>query len=568
MRDQGKVYYKVNLTLRLKQKLSLVTHQLLLSLSLIVLITLLVYRQMHPLKLLNPNYVNWIYREESSLLDIGQQVAAQNSFLSQEWRFPPGTLSNLGVWGNNSLLFSDAFPLTAYPLKILNSIFDFHSATMQFYGINVFIAILVTVSSAFGFVYWESKSILLATFTSFTIATLPQIFWVWSWPSLQIQGFLIIAFWLCRIENSKVKQFGWPTLFFAASMTHTYFIPMVGLFFLADLTIARRVIDKSTNLLRFVVATTFVILGTFLGGGFNAGLRGSSTGLDSIGLYASDWLIYFNSAGISSMVLPVTSIKNLTGFSYPGVGVFILVLIAVVVKFQQKATVIKSKNATAESQFNFEYLFLAGVILFIISIGPSFQFFGKEHLITENEFLLTPFSIFRVHSRFSWVLPLLAIIWAVLILGRNLPRKVMISIFALLLGVQQLELGNYYQNQKQVLSSFFSVADVSPGSLSSKLNPSIPMYFLPGFPSVAEIPWRSSFIDFISEGGQMVNFAYINRYSTSRIQQANERIADMGLLSTFRPNSYLMVQKNSVLEISQRHKLVEQIEDWQLFYIY
>ncbi len=554
--------------MQLKQKLSLVNFQLPSCLSLILLITLVVFHKMHPFNLLNPNYVNWIYREDNSLLDIGQQVAAQNSFLSQDWRFPPGTLSNLGVWGNNSLLFSDAFPLTAYPIKILNSIFDFHNSTMQFYGINVFFGVLVTVSSAFGFVYWECKSILVASFTSFTIATLPQIFWVWSWPSLQIQGFLILAFWLCRLKDLKIKKFGWPALLFAVSMTHTYFVPMIGLFFLADLIISKKIIGKSTIFFKLIVGTNFVFLGTFLGGGFNAGLRGSSTGLDSIGLYASDWLIYFNSAGISAMVLPVTSIKNLTGFSYPGVGVFLLLLIAIMIKVQRKVIFTKSKNETVSSLFDVKYLFIAGFILFVVSIGPSFQFFGQEHLITENEFFLTPFSIFRVHSRFSWALPLFAIIWAVLILSRSFSHKVVVVIFALLLGVQQLELGNYYQNQKQVLSRLFASSDVSPGVLSSKLNPSIPMYFLPGFPSPLEISWRSSFMDFISEGGQLVNFAYINRFSTKRIQEANERIAEMSQLSTFESNSYLMVQNKSFVGITQRHKLIEQVEGWQLFYIY
>lgn len=526
---------------------------------------------MLPWSLLNPKFISWMYRSENALLDIAQSVTAQNAFLSSPWTFPPGTLRNLGQWGNNSLLFSDALPLTLYPIKIFDTLFDVVNEPVQLYGLNALLALLFLAGATVFFVYWETRSHVISFFSSIIICSMPQLFNSWGWPSLMFQGFIILSIWQYRLdsisETKNLRPINWFLLVFLTSLTHSYFVPFVLVLFLASLHWNFKGTFRSKLWAVFCFLFT-ITLGTFFGGGFNAGIKGSGAGVESVGPFAADLFVYFNAGGISALVRGINSITKVTAFSYVGVSVMALFLAALIILLNDSggSTIYKKfwrRNSRVLAQTDYLRISMVGFLFFIFSVGPSLTILGNENFITKNPIILSPFAIFRVHARFAWFLPLVLIVACLIVLTRKLGKRKTSFFLLFLLGIHQLEFDNYFTQQRSAITQFFQEGK----EVENQLNPSSPLYFVPGFPDVLTTPWRDYLIPFLSEGGVVKNFAYMNRYSSKRVGDANALILEMFSNGALPTSSYVMVSQELLAGVKQEYKIHKEYENWVLIYI-
>jgi hypothetical protein len=526
-----------------------------------------------PLSVLDPRKIAWLYTNEPSKLDIAQTVTAQNAYLASPWTFPPGSLRALGGWGNNSLIFSDALPLTLIPIKMMNEIFSFHSVPLQFFGINAFLAIVVFMIVTTKYIFWETKSLYIAIIGSVLIATLPQMFMNWGWPSLLFQCYIVASIYLFRKSSGirKLERKKWLLLVFVASMTHSYFVPFVSAFFLADLFFNNTLRLKG-RVVEFMYFLLPILTGTFLAGGFNAGLRGSATGADSVGLFSSDAFTYFNAGDISFFVKGIPTVTKLTGFSYIGMAIFVIAFLSLSLPMILKDSFVQSrlqfkKNIESSDFLSYKRLFFIGILFFLISIGPAVTILGEDHFFTKNRVLLAPFSIFRVHARFAWALPIIVILFAVFVFSKNFGNRVTAIILSLALFVQFSEFHVYYTNQRNAITTFVETKPESPTFSDLNLVPNVSMYFVPGFPAPDKLPWRTFLIEFISKGGISENFAYMNRYSTDRVGKANQRIMELLQSGRIPSNSYVMIREDFLPELRQPFTKIARIQDWELIFL-
>jgi hypothetical protein len=126
-----------------------------------------------------------------------------------------------------------------------------------------------------------------------------------------------------------------------------------------------------------------------------------------------------------------------------------------------------------------------------------------------------------------------------------------------------LEFGNYFTQQRSAITQFFQEGK----EVENQLNPSSPLYFVPGFPDVLTTPWRDYLIPFLSEGGVVKNFAYMNRYSSKRVGDANALILEMFSNGALPTSSYVMVSKELLAGVKQEYKIHKEYENWVLIYI-
>ena len=545
-----------------------------------LVIPLAVFMYKIPADLLNVKNVAFITNGNQSTLDAAQSVTGLNSFLAQSWSFQPGTLNNLGSEANNSILFSNSTPWFSFLLKGANSAYPFHNEIMQFIGIELLIGSILLYILTYKYFRWESVSTIGSSLSAILIMLLPSHQILWIWPSLSYKFILIIAIWTARATNvlnlrkANLVYFG---LGFLSAATHSYFFPMVFLIlFFSLLHEFKSHIKRNTS---FTVLNIFgFVLGNYVSGGFNAGLKGASAGTQDVGPYAADLLTYFNSYGTSSILKRLPAQASMEGFSYPGIAFYLIFAIALVFlaknrkpinKFvgSKKNELVKSTDTRNLVNLNtktpFKYVNFGGFFLFALSVGPAVPILGQYHWITQNTYALSAFSVFRASGRFSWAFVFTLTCSAIILLSKNVQRNLFSILLITCLFFHFYEFDSFSQSYKKTILTAIE-SKLPSKSNEIDLNTNKPIVFVPAFPAPDTTPWRTYLIDFAAAGGEVKNFAYMSRiptrYVVSSVVETEERFTS----NSFEPQTYLMIRNDYYSKFKMQRHVIFEFDNWTL----
>ena len=533
-----------------------------------------------PAELLNVKNTSFITNGNESTLDAAQSVTGLNSFLVQSWTFQPGTLNNLGSEANNSILFSNSTPWFSFLLKGVNSGYTFHNELLQFIGIELLLGSVLLYIITYKYFRWEGVSAIVSSFGAMLIMLLPSLQIHWIWPSLSYKFILIAAIWTARATNILTFRKA-NVIFFSlgilSAATHSYFFPMV--FFILFFSLLYKVKSQpKRNAYLLVSNVVGFVLGNYVSGGFNAGLKGASAGTQDVGPYASDLLTYFNSYGTSSILKRLPAQASMEGFSYPGIAFYFIFATAFVLMIKNREIINKFLGSKKLKKFErvnnkgivifetktpFKYVNSGGLFLFILSVGPAVPILGQYHWVTQNSYILSAFSIFRASGRFSWALVFTLMCSALVILSKNMQRNLLSTFLIACLMLHFYEFSSFSQSYKKNILT--SIDKKTPSKINQIiLETNKPIFFVPAFPAPDTTPWRSYLIDFIATGGEVKNFAYMSRIPTPYVISSVEQTEKKFTNNSFESQSYLMIRNDYYSKFKQRSIVIFEFENWTL----
>jgi len=535
-----------------------------------------------PTKVLDIKNSNWVLGNSPATLDLAQSTAGQNAFIGSGWSFPPGNLQNLGSSIHNSLLFSDTTPWFAYLVKIWSSFFGLPTGPLQFVGLQVLLAIVLLWVSVGLYIFWETKSLILGILCAFLVGTLPHFIIHWWAPSVMFQFLIVVALWLYRAfptQSQKRKMSYWSGLFFISSMTHTYFVPMVGLIFLATIYDSLKKKEKLFEIFILSLSIgTSLVFGQFLSGGFSVGIAGSATGTQDYGSWSADLFTFFNSRGLSDFIPGFASLPSMEGFGYAGFGVLIMVICAGLFNFldfyKKKKAPINKKNRkkkipTSSLQIKrqtWKNVLFSCLILFCFAVGPSLTIFGKHFWLTQNHGVLQVASIFRSSGRFIWPTLIILPLWALIYIHKTW-RNWSFAFLVVVILLQIFEFTPSIKGQKSAITQTLQDEPQLNPKITNAFHKAREVIYVPGYPSPATAPWRNYLIDFVRRGGNVVNFAYANRFNGKDMAASNRSVNSIISEGRIRSGTILILQKNSGIMIEQESEFIGTINDWDYYFI-
>lgn len=233
-------------------------------------------------------------------------------FRLSPWTAPPGLNPMFGMEISSSIFYADAIPLLAFVFKALRGVIEVD----QYWGLW-----LVACGALQGIFAW----LLIGRITQAPLARIAGAMIFVLQPmllnrmgghfALSAQWLILCALWLALSPAGRLRWLGWATLVLAASLIHSYILPMVVALWAADWW-SRRTIAEAA------IVPAAGIAGLWAAGFF---VLGAGHGNEQYGTMQLDLLAPFDPGFWGSLVpdLPDPSHPE-SGSSYLGLGALLL----------------------------------------------------------------------------------------------------------------------------------------------------------------------------------------------------------------------------------------------------
>lgn len=383
----------------------------------------------------------WIYNGYIER-DIVQHYAGWLFYRESPWTFPLGVAANLFYPAGTAITFTDSIPIVAIIAKAGSAILphDF-----QYFGVWVLLCCILQA-------FFATKLLSLYTTNRWVLA-LGSLIFTFS-PILHERAFrhsalaahfLILAalyfyFSNYRRKHSEISRW-YIVLIPAAVAIHPYFVPMVGVIFIADMLTSLR---YSPHKLRQLVvgAATIVatglsafVVGVFEGGGSNSG-----------------WGYGFYSLNINSIINPTSmSIESWSafmpvlpqfsgqydGFNYLGAGIVICLVATLLMNIViHKFRVLMFANLRAH-----QLLLLLFAILLLFALSNTITL-GRDVVAMYPISVWTTdlLGIFRASARMFWPIYYMIFLTAIVAVLRLVPSRYHSVAVGLVLSIQLIDL--------------------------------------------------------------------------------------------------------------------------------
>ena len=378
--------------------------------------------------------------------DLVSDQLAFKFFINDQWHFPIGKNPNYGIGVGNSIVFSGAVPILSFLIKLIAG---FLPNNFQF--ISIWFVICFTLQLFFSYLIINhfTKEKLYSFISSFFFIICPILLYRIPIHITLVAHWIILLCLYYEITNASFikKETFYSIIFPLSILIHFYFLPMLMIikysFLLNDYINNKNIKKNSKEILIPLVSLIIVayISGYFqisafdaMGFGYGfysfnlAGFIDPQTTNDSL-----NWSIFFK------------DIKNTSGqsegFSYLGLGGFILLIFFLINFF-------KGKKSTQLSKLPFIFIFL---ICFLLSIS-NIIYLGNDIIFEYKlpKLIYGLLSITRASGRFIWILYYLIIIFGIVSifqLFNNKNKSIFIIFFILIVQVIDLSpaLKNYYK---------------------------------------------------------------------------------------------------------------------------
>lgn len=383
------------------------------------------------------SHVYWIY---STGRDPLQHQLGWEFFRLEPWRFPLGTIKSYGYPFGTTVTFMDSIPLFAFFFKVLS---PWLSKNFQYFGLWELTSITCQMVAGMLIIReFTSSKILKILGASLLVLSPAMMYRAFFHSSLSAHWILLLAILFVILEyRSKMKAWLWVVLFSAAMLVHLYFIPMIipiwGISLVFKYQRERRMRLILLEILK--IASLIIVIG-FCTGIF--GLNMSYLSEDGMGQYSWNLNGLINPFDTSSFLKELPYIKTQQeGYSYLGLGMILLLIISVIL------FLIKDP---AKKNYRFYLPWVAVSILFML--------FALSNLAAVNGYvlwniqipdrILNVLNMFRASGRFIWPVYYFIIIFAIIVIIRNMRVAVVAGLLTISILIQFQDLQPLFESKK------------------------------------------------------------------------------------------------------------------------
>lgn len=485
---------------------------------------------------IDPTSVRWLLLEG----DPFQHYIGWEAFRHDEWRWPLGALPNFGTTIDASIVFMDAIPLLALPLKLVSA---WLPMPFQYQGLVMLLnSMLNALAGA-----WVAQRLGAKPLVSFLFAALIVLSPVVIMRGIGAHGHeALTAHWLVIVAlgMALLPRAGWPRelawlgLLLAAVAIHFYLFFMVGVIWAASWAALalRSFISRQWRLLVRLLAVAMINVALVLClmwalGYFQYGLEvGRETGF---GYFSAEWLTFINprseawflvhtSLGSASRVLPgwLSPIAGqYEGQAYMGLGILAWVVVALAVALRRMPT-----STLRCLQWEHATLIAALALLFVFALGDRWVIGRLVWHIPYPDWSQLVTQYLRSSGRLVWPLLYALLLGALWLTARYMSSRAGILVLVVAVWVQWSDLQplNFFVRDglsERVASthSSFPYASLKDRRLEALAENSEAIYYLPG----GDLEQLKPYLWLAAHHELTINVAYFARSDASSLETAN-----------------------------------------------
>lgn len=415
----------------------------------------MIFMIMYGIRILNPKYTDWIF---ASTGDIMQHYVGWEAYRAGSWTFPIGLTNTISYPTNISVIYTDAIPLVALFFKLISFILP---KTFQYLGLYGLLCYILQGILAAKIVkkHTESKLNIIASAILFTIVP-SMIFRMFYHTALASHWIILLAletiFLYDEFEDNKKIYYMWALIAFLISTIHIYYLVMCGIILVGYITLdilKTKKIKKSILLLITYIFTSLITI-WFFGGFTNIG-KNDDFGFGSYS-YNLNGLINSQEWSVFLKKLPMLP-DQYEGFSYLGLGVIILIIIAIIL------TIVwfkKDKESLMENKKLLISLIVITVLSTIVALSPK-AYIG-EHLLYELK-LPTPINnlwgVFRSTGRMIWPVIHILTLSSIIVILKRLNWKYSLIIITLCIFIQIIDIGPILSQNHTLYATEYTIQE-------------------------------------------------------------------------------------------------------------
>lgn len=399
------------------------------------------------IRVLNPYYDDWLLNRG----DLTQHYLGWCFFRESDWTFPVGLTNRLAYPDYSSVIYTDSIPLFAVFFKLLSPFLPYTFQYFGWWGLICFMLQGLFAAKILNAFHVGKAQILIGSL--FFILSPTVIEKMFRHTALGGHWIILLAIYLFVRHKSiytdiKKTSLYWGLVGAYIASVHMYLLPMCGVF-LCGFVLCSLLKEKR---FRFkygfpAVAFVFCLFGvTYLLGGFSTK---ADAGSDGLGAFSFNLNGFFNAKGYSKFLPSLATYNDgqYEGFAYLGLGVFVLLAVALV--FFLKKIYQKKKPSRDFALYGSVYVLMSvGLILFAAS--PEVTFGDKLlFVLTDSSTLTHYWSMFRSSGRVVWPVCYLITIGVIVCNDRLFRKKnVAVVILALCAFLQIFDISGKLRGQR------------------------------------------------------------------------------------------------------------------------
>tara|TARA_B100000029_G_C17595264_1_gene963866 strand:+ start:1 stop:2136 length:2136 start_codon:yes stop_codon:yes gene_type:complete len=394
--------------------------------------------------------IDWIFHNS----DMIHHYVGWNYFKNDAWRFPLGSNPTYGLEHSSSIIYSDSIPLLAFFFKIFKNYLPYN---FQYFSLWIFLCFFLQGFISFKLINHYTNNISFSLIASFFFLISPIFIYRLSFHLALGGHWLILAsFYIQTFQSQKLRNILWNILIACALLVHFYIaascIIIYSVFFASEIFSKKDLMYllKKISIFFIVVFLTMYLSGYFMIPTIQTlGVGYGITKLNLLGILDP----FYQNAPLNletwSLFLPdlPSNIGEYEGFSYLGLGVILLAILAICLIIldykSEKKLLVKIYNKKI-------YIFLFFLFL-LISLSNKIHFGSYELIHLEiNKHIYGLLSLLRTSGRLFWPSYYLIFIFCIILIFKGISLKKNIFILFILLLVQIIDTSSGY---KQLLFS-------------------------------------------------------------------------------------------------------------------
>lgn len=378
------------------------------------------------IRVLNPLYDDWLLNRG----DLTQHYLGWCFFRQSAWTFPFGLTDRLAYPDYSSVIYTDSIPLFAVFFKVLSPVLPETFQYFGWWGLGCFM-----LQGLFAAKILDTLRVgKLQALVGSILFILSPIVIEKMFRHTALGGhwmiLLTIYLFVCHkkiYRNVRKTALYWGLVGAYIGSVHMYLLPMCGAF-LCGFVLCSWLQEKRIRIKYALPGVAFFVglfVCTYLLGGFSTR---AETGSSDLGEFSFNLNGFFNAKGYSRFLPALATYHDgqYEGFAYLGLGVFLLLVIALVYFVRSVYWGVRTGKPKVDREFvlySVMYVLISvGLILFAAS--PEVTFGDKLlFILTDSSTLTHYWSMFRSSGRIVWPVCYLIMIGVIVCNDRLFSKK-------------------------------------------------------------------------------------------------------------------------------------------------
>lgn len=409
-------------------------------------------------RVLNPTYDAWLLGRG----DLTQHYLGWCFFRRGAWTFPFGLTYGLAYPDYSSIIFTDSIPVFAFLFKLLSPVLP---ETFQYFGWWGLACFMLQGLFAAKILDELCVGRLQTLAGSFLFILSPVVIEkMFRHTALGGHWIILAAIYLFVRHRKIYTDVGktalcWGLVGAYIGSVHMYFLPMCGAFLcgfvLCSLLKKGTLKAKTSYLLPGVAFVLGLFVCTYLFGGFSTR---AEAGSNDLGEFSFNLNGFFNAKGYSRFLPSLTTYHDgqYEGFAYLGLGVYVLLAVALVYCIHTVILGIRTGKRKIDGE-----LVLYGVMYVLMSVGlilfaasPEVTFGDRLLLILTDSSTLTHYwGMFRSSGRIVWPVCYLIMIGVIVCNDRLFTKKhIATAVLIVCVILQIFDISGKLQSQRRAFA--------------------------------------------------------------------------------------------------------------------